>query len=57
MFIIKHWKPIVAVLMFPYFMLYTSEVMFDFLKLFGLIAALELGEIWFDTRPSTNSPE
>ena len=53
----KHWKPITAVLLFPYILLVTTEVNIDLLKLVGLIAALELGEIWFDTRPSVNSPE
>jgi hypothetical protein len=45
---IKHWKPILAVLTFPYVLLATTDVNIDLCKLIGLIALLEYGALWAD---------
>lgn len=54
---INHWKPILAVLSFPYILLFTREVNADLCILIGMIAALEYGEIWFDTRKPTEASD
>ncbi len=45
---IKHIKPIAAVVTFPWVLLYDTGTNVHLFYLFGLIAALEYAEIWFD---------
>ncbi len=55
MSLIKKWKPITAVLLFPYILLCNTQLNIELVQMIGFIAALEYAEIWFDTRPSANS--